>query len=145
MSIREKRGSGRAGVAAALIALVAAGCGGSSGTGTVDDEGRAVAVQFLDEVRTGRLQPAWEGSSTEFKSLMGVENLRDYVKAHPALKAPAEYAEVRTIDQDGRALSEYVFRASATPKPRGKPVASTIKVLLAAGDAGWKVESLAVE
>lgn len=141
-----ERWSARAGVSAALMALVAAGCG-RAGSGGVDGEPRAVAVRFLDELKAGRLEPAWEGASTEFKSLMGVETLRDYVKTHPALKAPAEFAEARTIDRGGRAMAEYVFNATATAKAkaRGKPVASTIKVLLASGDGGWKVEQLTVD
>ena len=69
--------------------------------------------------------------------------MRDYVKSHPALKAPAEYAESRTFDNHGIAMAEYVFHA--TTKRRGKAIPATIKVLLAAGDEGWKVEHLAVE
>lgn len=129
------------GASAAFLALITVGCGR---TGTaVNDEPRAIAVRFLDELRAGKLQPAWQGASTEFKSLMGLENLRDYVKRHPALKASAEYSESRTIDRDGRALVESVFHA--TPRVRGKPVPAKIKVLLAAGTDGWKVEQLVVE
>ncbi|WP_422930798.1 hypothetical protein [Singulisphaera sp. PoT] len=124
-----------------LSLLIAAGC--SKGASEANDEGRAVAVQFLDELRAGRLKPAWENSSTEFKSLMGVENLRDYIKSHPALKAQAEFAESRTVDREGRSLAEYVFHATA--QVRKKPVPATIKVILASGHEGWKVERLAVE
>lgn len=141
MSICGKRWCGRAGVATVLIVVVAVGCGRTGSAG--DEDGRAIAVRFLDDLRAGKLEPAWQGSSTEFKSLMGVENLRDYVKTHPALKAPAEYAESRTIDRDGLSMVEHIFHA--TTQVRRKPVSATIKVLLAAGDDGWKVEHLAVE
>lgn len=124
-----------------LITLLSVGCGRTGSA--VDGATRAIAVRFLDELRAGNLEPAWQSSSTEFKSLMGIENLRDYVKAHPALKVPAEYADSRTIDRDGRTLAEYRFHATA--RVRGKPVPATIKVLLASGDDGWKVEQLAVE
>ena len=53
--------------------------------------------RFLDELRAGRLEPAWQGTSTEFKSLMGLENLRDYVKTHPALKAPGRVCRVPDV------------------------------------------------
>jgi hypothetical protein len=126
---------------ATLTALVITGC--SRPASEVGDGGRAAAVRFLDELRAGRLEPAWQGSSAEFKSLMGLESLRDYVKAHPALKAPAEYAETRAIDRNGRSMTECVFHA--TTKLRGKPATATIRVLLAPGDDGWEVEHLAVE
>lgn len=126
-----------------LIALLMAGCGSATGTG--GDEARAIAVQFLDELRAGRYEPAWQGTSVEFKSLMGVENLRDYVKTHPALSAPAESIETRTVNRDGHAMTESLFRATP-PARRGKePIPATIKVLLTHGDEGWKVEHLSVE
>lgn len=107
------------------------------------DDGRAVAAQFLDQVRAGQLEAAWQGCSTEFKSLTGVENLRDYVKAHPAPKAPAEFGEARAVDRKGRSMEEYVFRGTA--KVRGKTAPATIRVPLAHGDAGWQAEHLSVE
>jgi hypothetical protein len=120
----------------AVLALF--GCAGPA-----SEDSRAVSSRFLDEIRSGQVEPAWQGTSSEFKSLMGLENMRDYVKRHPILKTPAEYAESRTIDRNGRTLNEHVFRA--TTQIRGKPVTATIKVLLAAGDDGWKVEHLVVE
>jgi hypothetical protein len=129
------------GAFAALVSLITAGCGRSGSE--VNEDGRAIAAQFLDELRAGRLESAWKSSSTEFKSLMGLENLRDYVKTHPALKAPAEFTESRTIDGASRDTAEYVFHA--TTRSRGKEVHATIKVLLALGDEGWKVEHLNVE
>lgn len=136
-----ERWAKRLGMIATLATLVLAGCTGT--TSEVGEEGRAIAARFLDELRTGRLEPAWQDASTEFKSLMGLESLRDYVKTHPALKAPAIYAESRTFEGDGRAMAEYVFHAST--KRRGKSILSTIKVLLAAGEDGWKVEHLVAD
>lgn len=131
------------GLSVALIALVLTGCGQAAGTD--GDEARTVAAQFLGELRAGRYEPAWQGTSVEFKSLMGVENLRDYVKTHPALSAPAESIETRTVDRDGHAMTESLFRATP-PARRGKePIPATIKVLLAHGDEGWKVEHLSVD
>jgi hypothetical protein len=121
--------------------LLVAGCGRSAGQW--DEQARTSAVQFLDELRTGRLEPAWQSCSTEFKSLMGLENLRDYVKTHAALKSPAEFTEARPIDRNGQTMAECRFRG--TWKQRGKEVTTTIKVLVASADEGWKVEQVAVE
>jgi hypothetical protein len=141
--MREARRALRPGRRAVLAALLLAGCARSGNV--ADDAGRAVAARFLDELRAGRIEPAWNETSAEFKSLMGFENLRDYVRTHPALKAPAAYASARPLNRDGLHLAEYVFHATPPPSARGQPAAATIKVLLAAGADGWKVEHLTVE
>jgi hypothetical protein len=132
----------RPGIPAALLALSIAACGRPADE-SASEGGRQAAARFLDELRAGRLAPAWQDTSAEFKSLMGLENLRDYVKTHPVLKAPAEHVETRTVDRDGRKLTESVFRA--TTRVRGKARSATIRVLLTAEGDGWKVEHLAVE
>jgi hypothetical protein len=124
-----------------MAALLVAGCGGSGGPWY--EQARTAAVQFLDELRAGRLEPAWQGCSIEFKSLMGLENLRDYVKTHAALKSAAEFAEARPIQRNGQAMAECRFRG--TSKQRGKEVTTTIKVLVASAGEGWKVEQVVVE
>ena len=69
--------------------------------------------------------------------------LRDYIKAHPALKAPAEYVEARPAAVGNPAAKQHVFRAEA--KVKGKAVPATIKVMVAPGGDGWGVEQLVVE
>ena len=124
---------------AALLALALAGCGRSASE--VDELGRTAASGFLDELRDGQIEPAWEGASAEFKSLMGLESLRDFVATHPALRAPAEYAESRPSEQGG--MTEYVFEA--TPPSAGASAPGTIKVLVSEGADGCEVEHLSVE
>ena len=141
--MRGCRWSSCRGPALTLIALILAGCGRTGGMG--GDESRAIAARFLEELRAGRHEGAWQGTSAEFKSLMGLENLRDYVKTHPALKAPAEYVESRAIDRDGRGMTEHVFRATPQARRGNKPLPATVRLLLAPGDEGWKVEHLSVE
>jgi hypothetical protein len=126
---------------AVIAAPLVAGCGGSGGQW--DEPARTAAAQFLDELRAGRLEPAWRGCSTEFKSLMGLENLRDYVKVHVALKSAAEFTEARPIQRNGQTMAECRFRGLS--KRRGKEVTATIKVLVASADEGWKVEQVVVE
>lgn len=124
-----------------MVLLLAAGCGGSGGPW--DEQARTAAAQFIDELRVGRLEPPWQGCSAEFKSLMGLENLRDYVKAHAALKSTAEFTEARPIQRNGQMMAECRFRG--TSKHRGKEVTTTIKVLVASAGEGWKVEQVAAE
>lgn len=132
----------RTGMLAILLGLPHPGCGGPGGS-AASGAGREAASHFLEELRAGRLRPAWEGTTPEFKSLMGLENLRDYVKAHPALKGPAEYVESRDAARDDHAMVEHVFRANA--RIRGKTVPARVKVLVAAADGNWGVEHLSVE
>ena len=127
--------------AAVIAALLVRGCDGSGEEW--HEQARTAAVGFLDELRAGRLEPAWQGCSTEFKSLMGLENLRDYVRTHAALKSTAEFTEARPINRNGQTMAECLFTGSS--KQRGKEVTSTIKVLVASADQGWKVEQVAVE
>jgi hypothetical protein len=126
---------------AVIAAIFSAGCGGSRGP--LDEPARTAAVVFLDHLRAGRLEPAWQGCSTEFKSLMGLENLRDYVNNHSALKSAVEFTEARPVERNGQSMAECRF--SGTTKQRRKDVPATVKVLVAAEDEGWKVEQVAVE
>ena len=118
----------------ALPLLLLAGC--SRPDPATDDGARAAAVAFLDAIRAGRIEPAWQATSGEFKSLMGLQNLEDYVRSHPPLSAPAEFAEARPVDREGLNMAEYVFRS---------PEAASIIVLVAENDGGWTVERLSVE
>jgi len=126
-----------------LATLVVAGQGCRARQDAADGEAQAAASKFLDALREGQYKAAWETSSTEFKSLMGVENLRDYIKTHPALKGSVEFVETRHLE-GSPSLAECLFRGT-TPKRRGKPTPATIKVLLAPNPDGWQVERLSVE
>lgn len=139
------------GLAVAASCLGIACVGGSSAPA----DGRAAAVSFLDEVRAGRIEPAWRATTVEFKSLMGLDSLRDYVRAHPALKGQAEFVEGRAVASSGPELAEYKFRAVAPPaakaKGRGKkagasrPASATIRVTTAREDGILRVERLVLE
>ena len=134
----------------ALASLVAACLGVSCGRGSVArvDEGRRVASSFLDEVRAGRTEPAWKGTTVEFKSLMGADALRDLARNQPALKGTAEYVDSRPIDSGHLNLVEYRFRGAPTPprKPsKSPPAPKTIRVLVSFEEDPPKVERLAVD
>lgn len=139
-------------VVAASALSFAVGCTGPFSSGSND--GQAAAAAFLDEIRAGRVEPAWRATTVEFKSLMGLASLRDYVRTHPALKGQAEFVEGPAIVNGKPGLADYVFRATAPPntKGRGKTKAgasptgpSTIRVTTAQEDGALKVERLAIE
>ena len=77
--------------------------GGSNGPW--DEQARTAADLFLDDLRAGQPEPVWQGCSTEFKSLVGVENLRDNVKTHSALKSAAEFTKARPIERNGQTMT----------------------------------------
>jgi hypothetical protein len=135
-----------------LVAILGPACG-SSGSGAAED-GRAAAAAFLDDLRAGRIEPAWQGTSVEFKSLMGLDSLRDYVRQHPALTAPAEFVAIASVESRHLTLAECTFRATPPAPAKGSrsrarartPAGpATITVLISEDRDGWKVERLAVE
>jgi hypothetical protein len=118
-----------------LVTGLGAGCHSNSPS----DEGRGIAESFLTNIREGKVDSAWSGTTAEFKSFMGLEQLRKYVKGHPVVKEPAEFSGAQAVSPNGLSATEYVFHA-----PVGAS-ASTIKVLLAREQGALKVERLTVE
>ena len=98
------------------------------GATTPADDPGAVAAAFLAEIRSGKVDQAWDGTGTEFKSFMGKDQFRQFVKKHAALKTQATAGE--TTPQG--ALRECGF------------MCGSLKVLVIVGNAGgqWKVEGL---
>lgn len=119
------------------LALLCAGCGG--GAVPEPDASRDTAARFLDEVRAGRAEAAWEGTSTEFKSLLGRDGFIAYVRKHPALleKEPAQFVSFNAAERNGIPVGECAFR-SASRK-------SAVKVLVAREGGVWRVERLTVD
>ena len=124
-----------------LLAATLAGCGGGPSAQSASTEGRAVAEAFLNDLRAGKVEPAWEGTSSEFKSLMGLDSLKNTVKRHPAIAQPATYVESRVLNRNNLTLSEHLFK----PDKPAKSAPKTIIVLTAAGPGGWTVEQIKVE
>ena len=121
------------------LAIACAGCGGGATPG--GDGATPAAEAFLGALRAGQVEQAWGATSPEFKSLMGLDALRDLVKRNPALRGPAEFAEARP---SSAGLTECVFRGS-NARPRGRPAPVAVRVALSPGPGGWVVERLAVE
>ena len=136
---------------AALAVLLCLGisCGGLSSS--APDDGQAAAEAFLDAIRKGQVEPAWTGTTAEFKSLIGLDTLREYV-----LETPADFVESRMIESGRGPMARYTFHAVAPTKTKGKagkaakdaksaPVDVTIQVTTCRTDGAWKVERLALE
>lgn len=122
---------------AVLAGLALSGCG----RGAAQGDGQERAAQFLDTIRAGQIDPAWQMTSAEFRSLMGMENLRDFAKTHPALLQPAEHSAAAEVERAGSSMVEHTFQT----KPAGRVNAATIRVLVSPGKDGWVVEHLAAE
>ena len=100
------------------------------------DEGRAVAQKFLDLIRQGQAQQAWESTTAEFKSAQGRETFVQYVKKHPSLAAPLSFVSVQTVTLQNSPRAEYLYRATD-----GKNVR-----LLAGNDRGaWRVDRVVAD
>jgi hypothetical protein len=127
----------------AALVLALSGC---HRAGPPERDGRACAEAFLAAIRGGQVEPAWQSTSDEFKSIMGLGSFLELVAQHPALRSEAVYDSTVTRDSEGLSLAECVFHA--TPPASGRKtqaLPTTIKVLLSAPDAEWKVDHLALE
>lgn len=98
---------------------------------------QTVAADFLEELRTNRVDAAWAGTTAEFKSYLGRERLRDLVRLKPVLKEPLESSGVEEKDVNGIPLTVCTF--SGPQKP------GVVRVLLATEGGQLKVERLLVE
>ena len=65
------------------------------------ESGKAVVDPFLEAVRSGKAESAWEGTTAEFKSNLGRENFLKYVDAHPNLKEPLEFYSLQSVMING--------------------------------------------
>lgn len=115
-----------------------AGCSPFGSAAPAAADGRGIADAFLKEIRDGRVEAAWRSTSAEFKSMLGLEGLKTFVKKHPVTQKSAEFERYEAVDRNGLSMAECSYR-SATPPAR-------LKVLLASEpDGTWKVERFSVE
>jgi hypothetical protein len=124
-------------IACALICCGAwsvSGCGSSANP----DEAHLAADAFLTQIRAGDVDQAWEATSSEFKSYMGRDRLRHFVRTASALKEPATLQRCQPAELDtGLVLVECVYVPEKSDK--------TIRVLLDDHGGVWTVERLYVE
>jgi hypothetical protein len=119
-----------------LISVTLGGC--SSSPSLPADQGQSIAEAFLSEIKSGKLDNAWQETTPEFKSLMGKEAFRDYVKRRPALKSEIKFESAKANQTSTVKLVEFQFSA-VKPKP------SKITVMLSPSESSWRVERLVAE
>lgn len=100
----------------------------SAGTPTPVADPAITAAAFLAEIRSGQADSAWEGTGAEFKSYMGRDQFRQFVRSHAGLKSPA----VAGDSVANGALRECAFTCGG------------LKVVVIVGPSGgqWKVEGI---
>jgi hypothetical protein len=103
-----------------------------------EDEGRPIADRFLQQIRDGDVDAAWESTTADFKSDEGLESFRAFVAARPGLSKPAEFLRFEEISVHGLTRWKYTYRVG-TPLPSG---ATEVGVLIANERGQWKVEQL---
>lgn len=140
--IARRKRAGRAKILAVLVLVVVAVAawfvaGWFRDAEVPADVADQTASLFLEDIRNDRLDAAWNGTTAEFKSFMGKDRLRQFVRTHSVLEEPAQFSQCQMVSINGIPLAECAFRPSKSP--------STIRVLLADEDGQWKVERLLVE
>jgi hypothetical protein len=102
-------------------------------------DGRDVTEPFLQAIREGRPDDAWESTTAEFKSAEGRESFRARSK-HPALQQDLEFAGYKETEISGLIRGEATYRTPAGTEPP-----ATVTLLLANEGSQWKVEWMEIE
>lgn len=105
------------------------------------NEGLNIAAEFLQSIRKGAVDQAWESTTAEFKSAFGRENFRKWVRNHPVVMKDLEFVKTQPT-HPGDLPREFLFTPASEAS---KPDAALIQVLLARDDRGWRVERLLVD
>jgi hypothetical protein len=122
-----------------LLLLICVTLGGCSRSPSLPaDQGQSIAEAFLNEIKSGKVDNAWQETTPEFKSLMGKEAFRDYVKRRPALKSEIKFESSKANQNTKMKLVEFQFRAE-------KPKPSKITIMLSPSESSWRVERLVAD
>ena len=101
------------------------------------DAGRAAADQFLEQIRTGHADDAWQSTTAEFKSAEGRESFTRYVKQHPILTKPVSFVSVQMVTVQEQPRAEYLYR--------GGEAGGMIHLLAGLENNTWRVDRLTIE
>lgn len=103
------------------------------------DNAEQEAIRFLDLIREGEVDLAWEGTTAEFKSFVGLDRLKTTVQQNSALRQPSEIFSSQKVNVGPLELLECLFAPENNPDIQ-------IRVLLApTKKREWKVERLELE
>lgn len=100
------------------------------------DEGRTLIEAFLEDLRKGKAGVAWDGTSTEFKSIEGRESFVARVKATPCFREQFTFSSTQRIKVNKDERKEFVFVSSKSGK--------TVRLLIVRERGVWKVDRLAL-
>lgn len=104
------------------------------------DVGKEVAELFLQQIRAGNSDVAWQSTTADFKSDEGRESFARYVREHATVWPALEFQEYRQGELNGLPRGQCVFRVSAkTAIP--EPI-SVVRIAVAKEEDAWKVEGL---
>jgi hypothetical protein len=110
------------------------------------DDGRPVAEAFLNQIRQGQVDAAWESTTAEFKSDEGREQFRQFVAQSPLLKQPLEFAEYQATSLNGLPRGQCLYRHSPTEgSSAGRGETASVRVVLARETDTWKVDGVFVD
>jgi hypothetical protein len=101
------------------------------------DGAQEKAEAFLEAVRVGRADDAWDETAADFKSMYGLDRFRQYVRSNPVLKSPATFDTCEFKTNGSLRMAECTFRPAG-----GK---EAITVVLSIDHDSWKVGRLSVE
>ncbi|MFO0788416.1 MAG: hypothetical protein U0805_03100 [Pirellulales bacterium] len=97
--------------------------------------GKAVAEQFLNNLRSGNAGKAWDSSTAEFKSIEGRESFIRKVNSTPLLKEQLQFNSSQQVMIQDEHRSEYLFQSAK---------AKMVRVLIGNERGTWKVDRLTI-
>ncbi|HEX3727600.1 MAG TPA: hypothetical protein VHV08_15205 [Pirellulales bacterium] len=100
------------------------------------DEAHQATDRFLELVRQGHADQAWQSTTAEFKSAQGREVFVGYVKSHSWLKEPLSFVSVQTVTLQDRPRAECVYRSPKSP--------GTVRLLIDNDHGVWRVDRIAL-
>ena len=98
------------------------------------DEGRASADAFLNLIRDGKADEAWDASTTEFKSIEGRESFVRKATTAAILKEPLSFSSMQKVVVGKAPRSEFLYSSTKS--------GGTVRVLIGYEGGGWKVDRL---
>lgn len=95
------------------------------------DAGRAVVEEFLKQIREGRPDQAWDGTTAEFKSAQGKESFVRKLQPLTFLAEPLTFVSAETIRIGDQSRSEYLYQAA-----KGE----SLRIVVSRENGEWRVD-----
>lgn len=124
-------------MAGLLLLSAVVGCSLSGESEVVTEEqGRPVAEKFLELIRGGKAEDAWDSTTAEFKSAEGRESFIRSLKGRKFLSESLTFDSVQTADMNGTKRNEFRFNSKD---------GHTVTVIVGPENDEWKVDWLKIE